>query len=604
MTTERRLAAILSADVVGYSRLMAEDEAGTIRTIGTYREQIAGLVTEHRGRVVDTAGDSVLAEFPTALDAVECAVEVQRVLAARNAGLAEDRRMDFRIGLHLGDVTAEGDRIYGDGVNLAARLEALATAGGICVSESVRSEVRDKLGLGYRDLGAQEVKNLPEPVHAYAIELGAHAPSVAARHPRRNALWIAAAFVLLAAVAAALWTFDRDPGVDPSDPPSLAVLPFNNMSGDSEQEYFSDGITEDLITDLSRVPGLLVIARNSTFTYKGRAVNVSDVGRELGVRYVLEGSVRKAGDRVRVNAQLVDAATGHHLWAQRYDRDLEDIFAVQDELTGTIVAALEVHITERDPTPPTRDLEAYDIYLRAISLNVYDKPSAIQARELLNRAIELDPQFARAHAALALNYVLLWVRQMSENAADVERAVELADKAVQLAPDDSETRSRAGIAYQLAARYDEALTNAKRAIELNPNDAAAYLTLGLVLNHHGRPEEALPFLEEAHRRSPQDPSGRILFQMGVASYWSGRQDEGIARVQKCVQRNPNAEPCRLSLGYMYYELGDEAKARAEFEEVFRINPRFTIDEWARRLPIKGDALDGIVAAWRALEAGS
>jgi TolB-like protein/class 3 adenylate cyclase len=372
---EHKLAAILSADVVGYSRLMAEDEAATIRTLTDYREQIAVLVRQHRGRVVDAPGDNVLAEFPTALEAVRCAVEMQAVLRARNASFPAERRMDFRIGVHMGDVATEGERIYGDGVNIAARLEALAEAGGVCISATVHEQVRNKLDAGFTDLGDQTVKNIPDQVHVYRVqsrgqsETPARAKAAQGERPRRLRTALLATAAILLLLGLGLWaSWPRPlgllidlagvsgPPVDPPlpDKPSIAVLPFANMSADPEQEYFSDGITEDLTTALAGNPLLFVISRNSAFTYKGRAVKIEDVGRELGVRYVLEGSVRKAGDRVRITAQLVDATTGGHLWSQRYDRDLSDIFALQSEMAEEILVAAGVEIGEADREPDGR----------------------------------------------------------------------------------------------------------------------------------------------------------------------------------------------------------------------------------------------------------
>ena len=357
---KRKLTAILSADVVGYSRLMADDESATIRTLGDYREEIAVLIRQHRGRVVDTAGDSLLAEFPTATDAVSCAVEIQGVLKVRNAAVLQDRRMEFRVGVHLGEVRVEGDRIYGDGVNIAARLEALAEPGGICISRTVHDQVESKLDLRCKDLGEQSLKNIPKPVPVFRVRIGAE-PGAAKAEPRPRSRVLVVAGVLLVLVAGswALWNLAGDRSTSPeaaiseerltaeelsvpgfSGAPAIAVLPFDNLSGDPEQEYFADGMAEDLITRISAWRWFPVIARNSSFVYKGQAVDVKQVSRELGVRYVVEGSVRKGGDRVRISAQLIDATTGHHVWAETYDRELRDIFAVQDEITDSIVMAI------------------------------------------------------------------------------------------------------------------------------------------------------------------------------------------------------------------------------------------------------------------------
>ncbi|MBI3304547.1 MAG: hypothetical protein HYZ72_20990, partial [Deltaproteobacteria bacterium] len=345
---ERKLTAILSADVQGYSRLMGQDEEATIRTLTAYREVMATLIRQYRGRVVDSPGDNLLAEFASVVDAVQCAVEIQQALKARNTELPLERKMEFRLGLNVGDVVVEGERLYGDGVNIAARLENLAEPGGICISGTVYDQVETKLALEYEHLGEQTVKNIVKPVRVYRVRMEPPSPG----QPQGVAPTIS------------------QPGLPLPDKPSLAVLPFVNLSSDPEQEYFSDGMTEDLITDLSKLSGLFVIARNSVFTYKGKAVKVEEVGRELGVRYVLEGSVRRADDRVRITAQLVDATTGYHLWAERYDRELKDIFALQDEITQKIVFALKVKLTkeeqERFRRYPTDNLEAYDSFLHGL----------------------------------------------------------------------------------------------------------------------------------------------------------------------------------------------------------------------------------------------
>src|SRR5437867_3609131 len=389
---ERKLAAILSADVKGYSRLMGEDEVATIRTLTAYQEAMTTFIQQHRGRVVDASGDNLLAEFASVVDAVQCAVEIQRELKTKNADLPASQRMEFRIGINVGDVIVEGERIYGDGVNIAARLEGLAAAGGICISGIVYDQVETKLALGYEYLGEQTVKNIAKPVQVYRVqmEVGASTPTA-------------------------------------PDKPFIAVLPFVNMSGDPEQEYFSDGITEDLITDLSKLSGLFVISRNSVFLYKGKAVKPEQVSQELGVRYVLEGSIRKAGKRVRITAQLVDATTGYHVWADRYDRDLQDIFALQDDVTRKIVAALEVKLTEGEQArlgrPLTNNIEAYDYYLRGLDCH----PSATEeanarARQLFAKAVELDPHFAAAYACLGWAYFDQWSLGWSQDLQTLEQA--------------------------------------------------------------------------------------------------------------------------------------------------------------------------------------
>jgi TolB-like protein/class 3 adenylate cyclase len=421
---ERKLTAILSADVKGYSRLMGEDEEATIRTLTTYRALISSLIQQHRGRVVDSPGDNLLAEFASAVDGVRCAVEIQRELRVRNIELSAQRRMEFRIGINVGDVIVEGEKIYGDGVNIAARLEGLAEAGGICISGMVYDQVKSKLSLSYGDLGEQAVKNIAEPVRTFRVQIEPDATAPTVSEKKESS-------------AAGVVSFTRGPALALPEEPSVAVLPFTNLSGDPEQGYFSDGLTEDLITDLSRLSGLFVIARHSVFTYKGKAVKIEEAGRELGARYVLEGSVRKAGDRVRITAQLVDATTGHHLWAERYDRELKDIFALQDEITEKIVAALAVKLTageqKRIGRQYTDNLEAYDYYLRGLEYYFrYTKETNAQARQMFERALELDPNFAAAYAYLGWTSFMEWGMQWSQDLRSLKQAFALAQEAIAL----------------------------------------------------------------------------------------------------------------------------------------------------------------------------
>jgi adenylate cyclase len=431
---ERRLAAILSADVKGYSRLMGEDEMATIRTLTSYRALMTTLVQQRHGRVVDSPGDNLLAEFASVVDAVQCAMEVQQEIKARNADLPASRRMEFRIGINLGDVIVEQERIYGDGVNIAARLESLADPGGICLSGTVYDQVEGKLALNYEPLGEQAVKNITRPVRVYRVQVEEVEPKGVT--PRRD--------------GSPLPGVEQAQALSLPDKPSIAVLPFVNMSNDSEQEYFSDGITEDLITDLSKLSGLFVISRNSVFLYKGKAVKPKQVSQELGVQYVLEGSIRKAGNRVRITAQLIDAATGYHVWADRYDRDLQDIFAMQDEVTKRIVTALEIKLTEGERQRlgyvPTGSLEAYDYYLRGLECHsLATEKDNTQAQEMLEKAIQLDPQFALAYACLGWNYFERWVLGWNQGAEMLEHAFALAQQALVLEPGLSDGHRLLGV---------------------------------------------------------------------------------------------------------------------------------------------------------------
>jgi len=451
----RKLTAILSADVEGYSRLMGENEEATVRTITTYREVMTTLINQHQGKVLDSPGDNLLAEFASVVDAVQCAVAVQKEFKARNAELLENRKMQFRIGINLGDVIQEGDRIYGDGVNIAARLEAIAKPGGICISRTAFDHIESKLPLGYEYLGDQTVKNIVKPVGAYRVLMEPRitvAEKVEKEETapvwRRKAVIAGAIVVLVVAIGLGIWTFLLRPTHPPTevaskermvfplpDKPSIAVLPFVNIGGDPEQEYFSDGITEEIITTLSKVPQLFVIARNSTFTYKGKSVKVQQVGKELGVRYVLEGSVRKAGGRVRITAQLIDAATGGHLWSERYDRDLKDIFALQDEITMKILTAVRVKLTEGEQARLyNKGAENLDSYLKVLQGMPYfyrfNKEGNIQARQMFEEAIALDGKNAGAYTMLGWTYLMeVWFGLSESPGKSMGRAAELAQKA-------------------------------------------------------------------------------------------------------------------------------------------------------------------------------
>jgi len=496
----RKLAAIFNADVAGYSRLMGEDEAATVKTLATYREVMSALIKQHRGRVVDSPGDNLLAEFASVVAAVQCAVAVQKEFQVRNAELPQDRRMEFRIGINLGDVIEEEGRIYGDGVNIAARLEALADPGGICISKTAFDHIESKLPLGYEYLGEETVKNIVKPVAAYRVLMeprvtlaGEGKKEKAVPFWRRKISLVGAIAVLVVLSSLAVRnfhliffrSFDEVASVEKmvfplSDKPSIAVLPFVNMSGDPEQEYFSDGITEEIITALSSTPNLFVIARHSAFIYKGRSVKLQQVGRELGVRYVLKGSVRKAVDRVRITAQLIDTTADEHLWAERYDRDPRDIFAIQDEITMKILTALQVKLTEGEQArlfgKGTNNLEAYLKFLQArehfLRMN---KQGSMRARQLANEAISLDPQYAGPYTMLALTHMMdLWFKFSDSPKESMKLANEAAQKAVSL--DDSDPATYIGLCmlYIMQRQHDKAIAAGERAVALSPSGASAY----------------------------------------------------------------------------------------------------------------------------------
>jgi len=619
---KRKLTAVLSADAVGYSRLMAEDEAATVKTIATYREIMSSLIKQHRGRVVDSPGDNVLAEFSSVVDAVQCAVAVQNEFQARNAELAENRRMKFRIGINLGDVIDEEDRIYGDGVNIAARLEALADAGGICVSKTAFDQIETKLPLGYEYLGEQSVKNIPKPVGAYRVLMNPDAAGKVigekrflGRYSRKTAM---AAIIILIAVAVGLISWNiylqQSKRVEPAsldrmayplpDKPSIAVLPFVNMSDDPEQAYFSDGITEDIITTLSKVPKMFIIARDSTFTYKNRSVKVQQVAEELGVRYVLEGSVRRAGEKIRITAQLIDAVNGHHLWAERFDRDLKDIFALQDEIAMKVLTALEVKLvgghTSLLISRGTDNLEAYLTVLQGREFHERsNRENNFMARQKFEEALALDPNYAAAFNLLARTHFMdVWLGSSKSPKASLMTAIDLTQKSIVLDDSLADSHALLGYLYTLTRQHDKAIAQGERAVELDPNSSLAYIWLGVSLNYIGRKEEAVPMIEKAIRLNPMPPSSWYVFLSSALSN-AGRYDEAVTASRKAVKLSPNNIFAQLAL-VLSCNLGRrDEEARSAAAEVLRIQPNFSVDNFAKRMPYKDPAdIQRIVKAWR------
>jgi len=565
-TFPRKLTAILSADVQGYSRLMDEDEDATVHTLAAYREVMSHLIRGHRGRVVDSPGDNLLAEFASVVDAVCCAVEIQETLRARSAELPENRRMEFRMGINLGDVIVDGDRIYGDGVNIAARLEGLAEGGGICVSGTVFDQVESKLAFEYDYLGEQAVKNIKRPVRVYRLRMSSHAAQPKA-----------------------------DEGPNFPDQPSIAVLPFVNISGDADQDYFSDGITEELITGLSKVPGLFVIARNSVFTYKGRPVKVQEVSRELGVRYVVEGSVRKSAEKVRVTAQLIDAATGRHLWAERYDRDLKDIFALQDEITLKIMKALQVKLTEGEQACEwlqhgTDNYEAYEKSMKGMQhFRRFTPEDNIRARELFEEAIALDPKSPGAHVMLGWTHMTEVMNGSSKDPeASLKRALELSRESIVLDDAQADAYSLLGNIYLLMRWYDEAIAEAERAVALRPNGADHHVWLAMVLTSAGRPEEALGLIKKALRLNPLPPNWYFL-ALGDAQRMLGQYEEAIDAYKKALDRSPDFLLVRIGLAASYSASGRGEEARAAAGEVLRIEPAFSVEAFGKGVTLKDQA---------------
>jgi len=601
---ERKLTAILSADVAGYSLLMRDDEEATVRTLTDYRRAMASLIQQYRGRVVDSPGDNLLAEFASVVDAVNCAVEIQRELAVRNAELPEDRRMDFRIGLNLGDVVTEGERIYGDGVNIAARMEGLAEGGGICLSGTVYDAIENKIGLEYESLGEQEVKNISKPVRAYRVVTGTEAAAkVTGKKELKSRIWpkvaiaLGVILVLLVGAAGVIWNvYFRLPQVkgisdvkkeyELPEGPSIAVLPFVNMSGDPDQEYFSDGLTDTIITGLSVVGELLVIARNSTFSYKGKPVKVQDVARELGAQYVVEGGVQKKKDRARITVQLINANSGHHVWADTYDRDLKDIFALQDEITLKIMAAVGVKLVSGEQygdkfLPPSGSLEVYKKAAKAYKYFYrMNKEDNILARKETEEAIALDPEYSPLYSMLAWTHLLdLWFQSSESPLISLAQASKNIKKALVLDDEDYLAHLALAQLYWFRKEPDKAITTYERAIEINPNGADAYANLGQLFNLTGKPKEGIKLIEKAIRLDPLPPAQYLIF---LATAYRGlhQHEDAIELYKQVLKRSPNNLFAHINLTATYSFLGREEEARHQAEELLRLDPAFSLDKYA------------------------
>src|SRR5712692_9768623 len=588
---------------------MGESEEATLRTLSSHRNLIDSLIEQHHGRFVNSAGDSVLAEFASVVNAVQCAVEIQTMLKAKNANLPPERRMEFRIGVNLGDVMVDGEQIYGDGVNVAARLESLAAPGGICISGTVHEQVRDKLALGYEDAGEQEVKNIARPVRVWRVlaepGTGASPGTRTQRVPRkhvRGGVFSLAGLALIAAVIVFVQHLSLRPpsttaSIPPAqapalplpDKPSIAVLPFANMSDDPKQEYFSDGITDDIITALSRLPGLFVIDRNSAFTYKGKPVKAQQVSRELGVHYVLEGSVRKAGDQVRITAQLVDATSGAGIWSERYDRPLRDIFSLQDEIVRRIVTTLnlQLDLMQRGTgvRQTTDNLEAYDDFLRGLEYRQKGAEDGNEkARQAFEKAIGLDPKYAQAYAYLGLSY-WDWLNHWIYDPHTLDRAFRLEQQAIALNDSLPIAHMALGETYLFKKQYDQATAEAERAIALDPNSAVGYRGLAEIMGFSGKPAEAVGLVEKAMRLDPRNRDFYLYFE-GWSYTLMGRYREAISILKRHLASYPNSFAAHDQLIVDYSELGREDEARAEAAEVLRISPHFSLDELKRTSPQK------------------
>ena len=597
---ERKLTAILCADVHGYSRLMGDDEEATIRNLSTHRRTIDRLIEQHRGRFVNSAGDSVLAEFASAVNAVECAVAIQTALRTESEDVPLARRMEFRIGVNLGDVVVEGGEIYGDGVNVAARLESLADPGGICISGVVHDQVKNKLSLIYQDLGAQQVKNIAERVHVWRVVLDG-----TAAHRLRRRYW-RGGVLSLTGVAIALGTFllvqhlllkpphtsaSIQPAAKPAlllpSIPSIAVLPFRNLSGDPQQEYFSDGISDQLINELSRLSGLLVIARNSSFSYKGQTIKEQDLGKELGVKYLLEGSVQKSPDRIRLGVELVDASSAAEVWTQRFDRPLKDIFAIQDEIVSKLVTTLglilhreETSVPWGNPNPgATTNLEAYDDVLRGTEhLARFTNEDNLKARSWFKKATALDPEYAEAYLDLGATYNFNVLFGWSdEPAADLARVAEFAHKALSLGNECGALAALCEIDWK-QRRFDQAIAEGERAVAICPNAVGVYGPLVDALTVSNRPQDLEEAVHVVQKQERLDPTRRDFYSYFIAAPYVliGRYEDAIPLIKQHLRAYPNMPWAHAMLIFAYSELGREQDAQAEAVELNRVSPHFLV----------------------------
>jgi adenylate cyclase len=614
---KRKLTAILSADVEGYSRLMGEDEDATIRTLTAYRELMSTIIQKHRGRVIDSPGDNLLAEFLSVVDAVRCAVEIQEELRIRNAELPENRMMKIRIGINLGDVVEEGERIYGDGVNITARVEGLAEGGGICISGTVYDSIKNKLSLGYESLGEHTVKNIKEPVRVYRMRIGPEAAIPVAREekvgPRRwhKATLAVAAVLVMVAGAWAIWNFYfRLPSIEPAsvekmafplpDKPSIAVLPFDNMSGDPDQDYIADNISENIITALSSIPTMFVIARNSSFTYKGKPVKVQQVSEELGVRYILEGSVLMSEERIRITAQLIDALTGGHIWSDRYDRDFNDLFNLLDEITLAIITELQVELThgEEARIRTTDNFDAWRLVSKAGEyFQTFSKEGMAKSRELYKKALEIDPEFAGAVTLLAWTHFndarFGYTKSRRES---FKRAVELANKSVVMDENQPLIHDLLAYLYLIRKQYDNAVEEGRKSLALGPNRAIGQNLFCDVLCRTGNFEEAVQMCEKAIRLQPHTPTF-YFSNMMTAYYWVGRYEESLDLAEMLIDKGRKTGTKKYERwGYWTsarakVKLGRESEAKEDFAKFLEIATGWTWEKDRRNTLYKPEIIE-------------
>jgi adenylate cyclase len=581
----RRLAAILSTDVKGYSRLMGDDEMATVETITRYRTFISEFVEVHRGRVVDSPGDNLLAEFASTLDALDCAVAIQEKLATENQSLEDHRRMEFRIGINVGDVISQGERLYGDGVNIAARLEGLSDAGGICISGTVYDQVNNKTKLPLEYIGSRQVKNIAEPIRAYKVLLSQAAEGMSGVLLREASTLQEEAQSDQPSRSTVLQLPDR---------PSIAVLPLINMGQSSEQDYLSDGLTEDIITDLSKISGIFVIAKNSAFAYKGKSVQPSRVAQELGVRNILEGTVRRAGQRVRIATQLVDGLLNRNIWADRFDGNLEDIFDLQDQVTGKVVSALKVKLTSREKEQRTNrgsvNPEVYDQVKKANKLGLDSTfKSHLEAREIYRHALELDPEYAPAYVGMGWTWFDEWPFGWSDDRKVLEKALNFSEKAVDLDPNLSEAFSLMSCTYLWMGEHEKAEAVINRLIAIAPNSADGLAFYGYILAFSGRPEEAVAPIIRAKRL---DPGRHVRLSMYLALIYNllERYEEAVQEVEPYLEEYPSYLSLRRILAYAYCRSGDMEKAGQAVAHIMQLEPDFNSETYGHRLPFKDPAI--------------
>lgn len=610
---ERRLAAILITDVVSYSRLMREDEAGTLKRLLSLRNKVMQpTITRHGGRIVKLMGDGILAEFPSVVEAVQCAVDIQQAIVRHEAGLPNDKRIKIRIGINLGDIIVAGSDIYGDGINVAARLEAIAEAGGVCISGTVFDHVKGKVNLRFENLGLREVKNISEPVRVYGVLSSSEAGSKGEHRLRsfrkgfRGAIVAAVAVGIIAAgvfLSKQPWTYIHPPWGGkplpqmPSSPtsnwkgPSIAVLPFTNKSESNEQAFFADGITDDIITELTKVPGLLVISRDSTFNYRDRSPNLRKLARTLRVRYILQGSIRRSQDTVRINANLIEASSGRHIWGDRYDGNLADVFTFQDKITQKIVAALSLQLSAADQEnlmrPETADLGAYELFLRGRDLFLrFSKENTYGARGLFEKALARDPKFARAYAMLAWTYAFEYTNGWSKTPEQtLSRSLDLADKALAINDRLPIAYFTKGLVFRARREYIEALAEAQKAINIDPNYANGYVLLATVLYYAGRPKEGLKMIEKAENINPVHPSN-YPFHKGQALFILKRYDEAIKAFKNGLKQNPTSQRLRVWLAAAYAQVGQMEEAQWEAVQVLAEDPHFKLGRLPELFPFK------------------